>query len=305
MKIFSGTSHHPLAEKIASALQFTVSPLELFVFPDGEKRIRVVESVVDEQCVIVQSTNTPVAERYMELFFIVDALKRSGAGEVIVVMPYVGYQRQDHVFRSGEAVSLDVVVHALERSGASKVIVVDLHSIKIPEIFSVPVIHLSALSLFAKKIKQLGTGVLVSPDMGGLRRIQQLSELLDNMPWLATVKDRDLATGEITITSLEGRDKESDLRGKQAFLVDDMISSGGTIITSAELLKKKGVKTIFAFVTHAIFSQEAPRLLQNSVIDRVYVTDSVFISEEKRFSKLEIVSIAREIASSLIPHFSQ
>lgn len=296
MKIFSGSSNKPLAEKIAHAMGTQLSPIEIFVFPDGEKRIQIQERVVDEDTVVVQSTATPADANFMELFFIVDALKRSGAKSVTAVVPYLGYQRQDHVFRDGEAVSLDVVVHALERTGATKVIAVDFHSIKIPEVFSVPVFHLSALPLFADKIKELGDGFLASPDMGGLRRISKMSELLDGMPWIATVKDRDLNTGSIVMSGIEG--DESLIKGK-AFIVDDMIASGKTIVESANLLRKKGAEEIYVFATHPVFSKEAPELLQNSVVKKVFVTDSVFIPEEKRFEKLEVLSVSEMVAREL------
>ena len=332
MKIFSGTSNKPLAEKIAQELGIPLSPLEIFTFPDGEQRVRAEERVVDEQCVVVQSTSTPAAQNYMELFFVVDALKRSGASQVIVVMPYMGYQRQDHVFRDGEAVSLDVVVHALESSGAGKVFTFDLHSIKIPEIFSVPVAHLSALPLFSDIIRgnkwdkgdigELGTfvssvpfgssvpSILVSPDMGGLRRIKILSELLEGMEWIATVKDRDLETGSIVINKIDssegfGRELsrigsgQEELQGRRAFIVDDMIASGKTVVESAKLLKKYGAEEISVFATHAVFSPEAPELLQQSLIQKVFVTDSVFVPEEKKFEKLEIVSISELVAKEL------
>src|SRR6185312_1261462 len=104
MKIVSGSSNRPLAEKIATHLGLTLTPLEIFIFPDGERRIQVQESVIEEDCIIVQPTNPPVDTNYIELFLIADALKRSGARDISVVMPYVGYQRQDHIFRDGEAV---------------------------------------------------------------------------------------------------------------------------------------------------------------------------------------------------------
>ncbi len=303
MKIFSGSANKPLAEKVAKQLSLELSPIELFVFPDGEKRIQIQESVVDEHCVVVQPTSTPVAENYMELFFIIDGLKRSGASEVTVVMPYVGYQRQDHVFRSGEAVSLDVVIQTMEALGVSKIIALDFHSIKIPELFHIPVVQLSAMPLFADVIATPSARnddcVLVSPDMGGLRRISKMSELLNGMPWIATVKDRDLATGKIEIKSIDGQDKDMDLDGKEVFMVDDMISSGGTIVKAAQLLKEKGVTKVSAFVTHPIFSQEAPTLLQESILDAVYVTDGVFVPEEKHFPKLHVLSIAEMVATSL------
>ncbi|MDQ5900657.1 MAG: ribose-phosphate pyrophosphokinae, partial [Patescibacteria group bacterium] len=132
MKIFSGSSNKPLAEKIAKEFERSLSPLEIFIFPDGEKRVQVQVPVVDEDVVIIQSTATPAAENYMELFFIADALRRNGAREITVVMPYMGYQRQDHVFRTGEAVSLQVVISMLEALKINRVIACDLHSIKIP-----------------------------------------------------------------------------------------------------------------------------------------------------------------------------
>ncbi|HSA83838.1 MAG TPA: ribose-phosphate diphosphokinase, partial [Patescibacteria group bacterium] len=232
--------------------------------------------------------------------FIIDALKRSGAKSITAVVPYLGYQRQDHVFRDGEAVSLDVVIHALEGTGADRVICVDFHSIKIPEVFSVPVAHLSALSLFADKIRELGEGFLASPDMGGLRRISKMSELLDGMPWIATVKDRDLDTGNIVIEKIEG---DQSIIKKTGYIVDDMISSGKTIAGSAQLLHDKGVEDIYVFATHPVFSQEAPELLQKSVVTKVFVTDSVFVPEEKKFEKLEMLSIAEMVAKELQNNF--
>src|SRR3989338_3741348 len=211
MKVFSGSSNKPLAEKVARQLNTSLSPLEIFIFPYGERRIRVIDSVVGQDTVVIQSASSMPDVYYMELFFVVDALKRSGAKSVTAVVPYLGYQRQDHVFRDGEAVSLEVIIKTLESVGMNKLITFDLHSIKIPELFKIPIVHLSALSLFAEKIKEIARGpvipprrdtsatprlsndtILVSPDMGGIRRIKILSEMLSNMPFISIVKDRDL-----------------------------------------------------------------------------------------------------------------
>lgn len=300
MKIFSGSSNKPLAQDIARHLEIPLSPVEIFLFPDGERRIRLEESVVDEDVVIVQSTSTPVDHNYMELFFLIDGAKRSGAKSVTVIMPYVGYQRQDHIFRDGEAVSLDVVITILETLRVDKMVVFDLHSIKIPELFHIPIVHLSALPLFAYVAKKSHwtkqDTCLVSPDLGGLRRIKQISALLDSMPYVATVKNRDLDTGDIEMHEIQG--DTNDLR-KRALIVDDMISSGKTIVKSANLLKENGVEQIYVLVTHPIFSEDAGELLQNAPIAKVFVTDSVMIPQQKRFEKLEIISLALEIAKTL------
>lgn len=298
MKVFSGSSNKPLAEKIAKELKNgKLSPLEIHIFPDGEKRVRVLEKVVDKECVIVQPTSTPTDQNYMELFFIVDAIRRSGAKAVTAVIPYLGYQRQDHIFRDGEAVSLEVVIRTLEAVGMDKLILLDLHSIRIPELFHIPVCHLSALPLFAEKIKKNGwtnsnTG-LVSPDMGGVRRIKLLSEMLSGMPYAAIVKNRNLATGETSADEIEGKLK------KRALIVDDMISSGSTIITAVNLLLQKGVEEIYVFATHPVFSDAAPEVLQKSVAQKVFVTDTIEVLKKKQFPKLEILSIAKMIANEL------
>lgn len=297
MKVFSGSSNKPLAEKIAKELKTKLSPLEIHVFPDGEKRIRVLEKVVDEHCVVVQSTSTPADQNYMELFFIVDAVKRSGAKTVTAVIPYLGYQRQDHIFRDGEAVSLEVVIRTLEAVGMDKLILFDLHSIKIPELFHIPVSHLSALPLFAEKIKEQkwtnSETTLVSPDMGGVRRIKQLCEMLSGMPYASIVKNRDLATGKLTAERVEGGLK------KRALIVDDMISSGGTIISAVNLLLRKGVSEIYVFATHPVFSGAAAEVLQKSAVQKVFVTDTIEVSKKKQFPKLEVISVAGMIAKEL------
>jgi ribose-phosphate pyrophosphokinase len=297
MLIFSGSSNKSLAQCIAKRFDKEVSPVEVFTFPDGEKRITLKDRVVGESVILVQSTNTPVNENYMELFLMVDALKRSGAQEVKLLIPYMGYQRQDHIFRDGEGVSLEVMARLLEVVGVSEVFAFDFHSIKIPEIFTIPTHNLSALSVFAEKIKAEFSGrepILVSPDMGGIRRIKEVSEML-NIPFITIVKDRDLNTGNICDSKLNG-----EVSGRQALMVDDMMSTGETMVKACDLLLENGATGVFAFATHAVLSGEASRILQESRIEKVFVTDTVEIPEEKKFAKLEILSIAKIAADALI-----
>ncbi|HLD01596.1 MAG TPA: ribose-phosphate pyrophosphokinase [Patescibacteria group bacterium] len=337
MKIFSGSANKPLAEKVAESLNISLSPVEIFVFPDGERRVRLEEDVVNEDVVIIQSTTPPVDQNYMELFFLIDGAKRSGAKNITVVMPYLGYQRQDHVFRSGEAVSFQVIVKILESIGVSRVIACDLHTIKIPEFFTIPFTHLSALQLFAEKIQEVfrdslsrdpvnrsfptsarsseasfnelravgsppaiatpdSDTILVTPDMGGIRRIKILSEMLDEMPYVMIEKNRDLATGKVEVTAVHGPSTGSGFKGKKAIIVDDMISSGRTIVNAANILKEKGVEETLVFATHPIFSDEAPELLQNAPVEKVYVTDTVLIPEKKQFAKLTVLTISSMVA---------
>jgi len=294
VKIFSGTSNKPLAQKVAKKLGTELSPLEIHIFPDKEKRVRVLEKVADENCVVIQSASPDPDSNYMELFFIVDALKRSGAKTIKAVIPYLGYQRQDHMFREGEAVSLAVIATLLKWGGVDEVISFDLHSIKIPEIFKIKLTHLSALSLFAAEIRKMGKStMLVSPDMGGIRRIKLLSGILNNMPYVVIEKNRDLVSGKVTMSGISGEIKGT------AIIVDDMISTGNTIVTASELLKKNGAENIYVFATHAVFSKDAPKILSSPAIKKVFVTDTIDISKSKRFPKLEIVTVAEMIADNI------
>ncbi len=297
MLIFSGSSNKPLTEKIARYLDKKVSPAEIFVFPDGEKRIRINQKVLGEDCAIVQSASIPPDENYMELFIMIDALKRSGAKTIKALIPYLGYQRQDHIFREGEAVSLDVIAEILTKVGMTELFTFDLHSPKIPEVFSVPVHHLSVLPLFAERIKKdfsLEEIVLVSPDMGGIRRVKQASEILGNIPIAIVEKNRDLSTGKINDVGFTG-----DVRGKIAIIIDDMISTGLTLVDATNLLIENGSERILAFAAHAIFARHADKILQKSKIERVIVSDSIEVPAFKSFPKLEIISVAKVAADAL------
>jgi len=308
MKIFSGSSNKSLAQKIATELGLNLSSLEIHVFPDGEKRVRIIEGVVDEDTIVIQTTSPNPSDYYMELFFIIDALKRSGARSVTAVVPYLGYQRQDHVFRTGEAVSLEVIIETLQAVGMDRLITLDLHSVKIPELFSIPIIHLSALPIFAEKIRelissfkfQISNFILVSPDMGGIRRIKLLSEMLDNMSYISIVKDRDLTTGNIESNKIDVSDPNWKKGVKTAFVVDDMISTGRTIAAAADLLRKNKIEKIIAFATHPILSNDAKNILENSQVSKIYVTDTIDVPREKRFAKLELLSVAKLIAEEMV-----
>ena len=300
MKLFSGSANRLLTEGVAKSLNIPLSLIDVHVFPDGERRIRIHDKVSAKKTAIIQTASTPVDTNYMELFFIVDALKKSGAKSITAVVPYFGYQRQDHIFRDGEAVSLEVVIDLLEHIGVNKLVSVDMHSSTIPHMFHIPVAHLSALPLFAEEVKKQKWStkdtILVSPDKGGLERIKTLSQLLATMPYTAIEKSRDRSTGTITMDTV----KDKVLKGKKrAILVDDMISSANTIIMSATLLQMHGIEEVIVFSTHPVFSIDAPTKLQNSPIKKVYVTDTVAITNESLFPKLEILTLAEIIAKEL------
>jgi ribose-phosphate pyrophosphokinase len=295
MLIFSGNSSKELAQKVVRELNLSLGNLEIVTFPDNENRVRVIDTVLDEDVVLIQSTGITPNLYYMELFFIIDSLKRSGAKSITLVVPYLGYQRQDHIFRDGEAVSLEVIIKLLESLGISKLISFDFHSVRIPQLFNVPVVHLSALEVFANVINKMNKEdlVLVSPDMGGIARISKLSELTGGLPFISIVKDRDLVSGDIESAVVNG-DVE-----KKAIIVDDVVSTGKTLIAAANLLQKNGAKDISVMATHGIFAANASLELQNSIINKVLVTDTISVSQKRQFDKLESVSVSKLLAENL------
>lgn len=298
MLLFSGSANKPLAQNIARALGISVSTFEHHIFPDGERRVKLEVDVAGEDCIVVNPTSPPVEAHFMELFFILDACVRSGANSVTAVVPYLGYQRQDHVFRSGEARSLEVVIKFIESCGASRFIGVDFHSVKIPELFKIPVADLSAIPLFVSKIKELNLDLsetsIVSPDMGGIRRIDMLSDMLGGLPTVQIEKDRDLVTGDVTVAKIHGK------LSKTCILLDDMISSGHTINNALHALRENGAERFFVFATHPVFSKEAPEILQKSLAEKVFVADTIDIPHDKEFKKLEVLSVAPLIAKSIL-----
>ena len=299
MILFGDDTNKSLSEGIAAGLSTPLKYPEITVFPDGERRIRIVDEVVEQEVVFLKTASVTdnVDSFIIETAFLIDALKRSGAKSVTGIIPYLPYSRADHIFRSGEAVPLEVIIHLLERSGLSKILFVDPHTIKMPEMFSIDVSNLSALSLFAEKIKEIGfhpeESVIVSPDMGGLRRMEQLSEMVGGLPFTSIEKDRDYATGDIKAAGIHGDIK------KTCFIIDDIISSGRTIVQAVEKLTEGGAEEIYVFATHPVFSEDAVTILKDCKAKKIYVTDAIPIQKEKQFEKLEVVSLSDLFSNAL------
>lgn len=297
MLFYGDLGNKDLSEKIANVLGLEAHYPDIHVFPDGERRVKVNEDkTVGQKIVILKSLCPPVDSNILEFCFLIDAIKRSGAREIIGVISYLGYSRADHLFRTGEAVPMHVVIRAIEASGLDRAIIIDPHSAKTPELFSIPVETLSAISIFAQKIRSLDIEdemTLVSPDMGGIRRIKMLSERLGGVGYAVVQKNRDLETGEIGADTIEGEIKDT------CIIIDDIISTGKTIVQAVNLLFQKGAKDIYVFATHPVFSKDAPRLLDKSRAKKIYVTDTIFVPEEKCFKKLEILSISQLIKEAL------
>lgn len=295
VSIFSGNSNVALAEEISKQLGKELSKVEIIRFADSECRVRIEEEVEDNTVFIIQSLSNPVDEHLMEFLLLGDAVKRGEAKKVIAVLPYHGYARQDRVHRPGECLSSAVVTKLIEVVGFDKLITVELHSDTILGFFKIPLVHLSGLSLFKDEIsKNNNDVVIVSPDAGAVKRAQAVAEGLD-VPLALIEKKRDLNQ----IHKIISMKVVGDVKGKVAYIVDDAIVSGGTLVNAAYLLKEKGAKQVIAAATHADFVGGADKILQESPIDKIWVTDTIPVAEERRFAKLTVFPIAPIIASAM------
>lgn len=298
--VFFGDDQNPsLSEGISSVLKITSISPDVTVFSDGERRVRLMHDVLDQDVVFLKtaSKTSNIDSLVVETAFLIDALKRSGSKTITGIMPHFPYGRGDHLFGEGESVPLEVVIRTFENAGLTKVIFVDPHTIRMKDMFKIKTEVVSALPVLARKIKELGfnskDSVLVSPDMGGLRRAKELSDHMGGAPFISLEKNRDHETGKVMVETLENR------VAPNCFVIDDEIASGGTIITALKELEKQGAKKVYVLATHAVFSGNAPEILQNSIAEKVIVTDSIPVSDAKQFKKLEILSLAALISEKI------
>lgn len=293
--IFSGNSNLKLARAIAGELSTPLGASEIIRFADSECRVRIEEDVEGKDVFIIQSLSNPVDENLMEFLLLGDAAKRGEARKVIAVLPYHGYARQDRIHREGECLSAHVVAKLIESIGFDKLITVELHNETILGFFEMPVIHISGLSLFHDEVEKLGKDVVViTPDAGALKRAQRFSEGLD-LPLALIEKKRDLNQAHKIISMRV----VGDVKDKIAIIVDDVIVTGGTLVNAAYLLKQKGAKQVIAVATHADFVGGADKILRDSPLDKIWVTDTIQISPDQIFPKLKVFPIASTIASAM------
>ena len=306
IKLFSGSAHPKLTEEVAKYLKTTIAKSEVVRFGNSEVRVRVEDSVKGSRCVVIQPTANPTDTNLMELFLFCDALRRQEAQRVIGVIPYFGYARQNIQHRDGECVSANVVIRILEALGFHKIYTFDLHDEGTEGVFTIPFKNLSAFPLLSETVKKyLKNDVsekkvaIVSPDQGGIERARSFGSSFFghyNFHLAVTEKKRD----QDHIHQSEAIDIYGDLKDKVAIIVDDVATSAGTLIHSAELCKKHGATRVIAAVTHHDFSDAAPARIQNSMIEKFFTTNTTELKEEHRFDKLEEVSIAKLIADELI-----
>ncbi len=290
--VFSGTASVELTQSICDNLGITPGAVEIRRFSDGEIRVKINESVRGANCFVVQSCYTPVNEHLMELFLILDALKRASAKQVNAIIPYYGYARQDRKDEGRVALSARLVANLLTAAGATRVVAVDLHSAQIQGFFDIPVDHLYAAPVLVDYIRKRGFSdfVVVSPDVGNVKRARSYASRL-GAP-LAIIDKRRPEPNVAEVMNIIG-----EVSGKDVFLFDDIIDTAGTLVGAAEALKKRGVGRIFACCTHPVLSGPAKERLAASCIEEIIVTDT--IPQRNSLDKLTVVSLAPMLAEAI------
>lgn len=298
--IISGTSNITLAEKISKATKIPLGKTLTGRFSNGEAQIRVEEEIYGNSFYVIQSLSQPVDEHIMELCLIADALKRGGAEKIVAVVPWFGYGIQDKVFLPGESLSSKVVIDFLQTVGIHSLITVDLHSDNIIGFFEIPVVHVTAIPLFASYIsKKYGKHVLVvSPDFGGAKRSRRFAKEMGQEGTIGIIdKERSMTTGAVELRGIN-----LDVKNKIVVIPDDFISTGSTMLAVIPLLKKAGARKIIACISHPILAKEAARHIADSDIDELVVTDTIEIDEKKRKqlgNKLHVLSTVSLISEYL------
>jgi ribose-phosphate pyrophosphokinase len=270
VKIFSGTSNRPLADAIAKKIGIEVGKCTVSSFPDGETFVKIEENVRGEDVFLVQSTCPPTNHNLMEMFIIIDALRRASAARITAVIPFYGYARQDRKDQPRVPITAKLVANLLVTAGANRVLTMDLHAQQIQGFFDIPVDHLYAAPVIYEylKKKDLKNFIVVSPDVGGLKMAYAYSQFLDAE--LAIVAKRRKSASEVESMGIIG-----DIDGKNILLVDDLTETAGTLTQAASLLQRSGAKRVLACVSHALLNDTGIERLRKSNIDELITTDTV------------------------------
>lgn len=291
--VFSGSSNPPLAQKIAELLHCPLASVELSKFSNEETRIWINEKKAPKTAIIVQSFSRPVDQHIVEFCLLADAVRRLGAADIIAVVPWLGYSKQDKVFRPGEPLSVKVVAKILQVVPIKQFITFDLHNLAILGFFDIPVTNLSARPLFEEYFKNKITPktIVVAPDAGAIKASGAFASSL-NMPIAYIDKSRDLSSGEVTVHGIS-----RDVKGSNIVLVDDLIVTGSTLVESAIFLKNRGAKSISVAATHHLHLPGVSNALYAAGISSLVITDAVLPPEP--LTHTIILSVANLIADLL------
>ncbi|MDZ4661748.1 MAG: ribose-phosphate pyrophosphokinase [Pseudomonadota bacterium] len=296
-KIFAGNSNPLLARRIAADAGVELGHSQVGRFADGEVQVEIHESVRGCHVFVVQSACAPVDQNYMELFIMLDALRRASASYITAVIPYYGYARQDRKVAPRAPISAKLVADLLTVAGAKRIVCVDLHAAQIQGFFNVPVDHLFAIPTMARAWRsEMGFGddfVVVSPDAGGVERARAFAKRIECS--IAIIDKRRTGPNEAKAINLVG-----EVRGKTAIIVDDMIDTAGTLVQGVESLLKNGAKAVYAVATHPVLSGPALSRITESGLQKVWISDTIPLSmQAEKSEKIKMISMSAVVAEAI------
>jgi ribose-phosphate pyrophosphokinase len=301
LMVFSGRSHPDLAQSIATQLGLELGEIELETFTNDETYCRYKESIRGADVFLVQTGSAPVDKHLMELMFMIQAAKLASAKRITAVMPLFPYARQDRKARPREPISARLVADILQLAGADRVLTMDLHAGQIQGFFTIPVDHMTALPLFARHFRDLGlTGpeiVSVAPDEGRAKMAVRFAEMVEAE--FAIMHKTRPAHDQAVVTEITGR-----VRDKIAIVGDDVIMTGGTLLANVKALRDQGVKGVYVFATHGVFSGGALEKFHGAPIDGIVVTDTVPINPLAMPPNMTVLPVGPLLAETIMNVFA-
>ena len=293
--IVAGTSHPQLAHEICDLLELTLTPALVGQFKNEETRVQIEENVRGADVFVVQSMCSPVDHHIIELFLMIDALRRASAARVTAVIPYFAYAKQEKKMAGREPISAKVIAKLIETVGADRVLTIDLHAPAIEGFFDIPVDHLRAAPLLAGAFEKIRTDreiVVVSPDAGGVARANDFRARIGSD--MAIISKTRPATDKTEIIDMVG-----DVRGRCAVIVDDMISTGSTLVDAVEAVCQRGADEVYACATHPIFAGEAVELIHHSSLKGLITTNTIPVPGNRLNSKIKVLTVGPLLADAV------
>ncbi|MGR3742431.1 ribose-phosphate diphosphokinase [Companilactobacillus sp. DQM5] len=293
MKLMALNGNIELSKRIADYMNMPLLDCTISHFSDGEISINLNESVRGCSVYILDSVSEPVNDNWMELLIAIDTLKRASVAEVAAVLPYFSYTRSDRKSRSREPITAKLFANLIEMTEINRVVAMDMHADQIQGFFDMPVDHLKAMPLFERYFhdKEANSDVVVvAPSHSSSKRARQLAEVFNSQ--IAIIDQR--KDSKTNVPDIVGN-----VEGKICIIMDDLIDTGTRLINTARALNVAGADTVYAAATHAIFSGDAAKRLNDSIIKEIVVTDTIVVPEEKKFDKLVRLSVAPIIGDAI------